>query len=145
MTRKISVCFVFLLTAAISWASVNSVKAQSVTPSKAKPSKTLAAPANGIVTAAKPTYTLHLNSNPTTGYSWFVLSYPTQFVKVIKHQFIPPNTKLVGAGGTSVWQFKVTKLALSAPTVIPVKMIYARPWSLTDDSTAQTFYIVTSG
>src|SRR3990167_250336 len=44
-----------------------------------------AAPANGVMTAQRPFYTLQLNSNPTTGYSWFIVSYPHNLVKIVKH------------------------------------------------------------
>ncbi len=163
--KKINIGITFLLASATGFAMPSQPAAQASaqtqakvpapTPAKLVPATTskqpeaatanngVAAPANGTVTASKPVYTLRLNSNPTTGYSWFIMSYPAQLVKIVKHQFVPPNSKLMGAGGTSVWQFKATPLALSVPTIIPIKMIYTRPWSLSSDSTAQTFYIIT--
>ena len=103
-----------------------------------------AAPANGVMTVERPYFTLQLNSNPTTGYSWFVVSYPRNLLKVVKHQYVPSTSKLIGAGGTEIWVFQALPAALAAPTVIKVIMMYARPWEINDKSTTQTFYMATN-
>lgn len=102
-----------------------------------------AAPANGVLTADKPIYTLRLNSNPTTGYSWFLVSYPNNLLTVVSHQYTPPKTQMPGAGGVEVWQFQANEDAFSAPRVIKITMMYARPWEINDQSPTQSFYVVT--
>jgi inhibitor of cysteine peptidase len=141
----------FLKTAAIAvstialtvtaYAATDASSSQQVKTSSATTAK---APANGMVTAKNPNYTLKLSSNATTGYSWFVLSYPHNLVQVVSHKYIAPNTQMAGAPGTSVWQFKVKKAALAVPTIIQIKMLYARPWEVHSEAGAQNFYIVTS-
>jgi len=102
------------------------------------------APANGVLTQEKPIYTLRLNSNPTTGFSWFMVDYPKKLVHVIKHQYVSPKSKLVGAGGYELWTFQATKAALAFPQVVKIVMMYARPWEINDQSTTQSFYITTA-
>jgi predicted secreted protein len=100
-------------------------------------------PPNGVLTAKKPIYTLALNSNPTTGYAWFMVSYPKDLVDVVGHQYVASTSGLMGAGGVDKWQFKALKSALALPHVIKIQMMYARPWEINDQSPVQTFYLVT--
>ena len=151
MKHKMAMVFGFFLTGFICLQAQAVTKATTTaktTPpsslNKPLKSKAMSAPANGVVTSKNPVYTLRLNSNPTTGFSWFMVSYPKNLVNITKHKFIPPNSKLIGAGGVSVWQFKATPEALAVPTVIKVEMMYARPWGISSQSTVQTFYIVTT-
>jgi len=112
----------------------------------------VAAPVNGLLTVKQPIYTLRLNSNPTTGYSWLMVSYPSKLLTVVKHQYIPnsPPAKkdqkqagpILGAGGSEIWQFKAKKTAFAFPRLVKIKMMYARPWNIGDQSTTQTFYAV---
>jgi len=102
-----------------------------------------AAPANGTLTADHPVYTLQLNSNPTTGYSWFLVSYPNNLLSISKHEYVAPQTNMPGAGGYEIWQFTASAEAFVAPRVIKIEMLYARPWEINDQSTKQSFYVVT--
>ena len=101
------------------------------------------APVNTVLTSKQPIYTLHLKSNPTTGYSWFVVSYPDKYVKLTKHAYLPPSSKLMGAGGYDLWQFSATPAAFLAPRVIKIRLMYARPWEINSKTPVQTFYAVT--
>lgn len=75
-------------------------------------------------------YTITLPSNPTTGYSWFIQAYDHDSLILKAHRYLPAETKRVGAGGLEEWQFVATPQALRAPHVVPVTLIYARPWEL---------------
>ena len=33
-----------------------------------------------LVSSKEPTFTIYLKSNPTTGYRWFIKSYPADFI-----------------------------------------------------------------
>lgn len=101
------------------------------------------APANGTLTVDHPIYTLQLNSNPTTGYSWFLVSYPADLLSITKHEYIPPKTNMAGAGGYEMWVFTAKPEAFVAPRAIKIQMVYARPWEVNDQMTSQTFYVVT--
>jgi inhibitor of cysteine peptidase len=73
-------------------------------------------------------FNITLAANPTTGYVWLLEKYDPNFVTVVKHVFQAPDTKLVGAGGVDVWTFKLTPVAFSAPHILKIKLLYARPW-----------------
>src|SRR5688572_26918223 len=66
-----------------------------------------------IQTANQPEFVIQLNSNPSTGYSWFLRPCDPNYIKVIQHQYIASAKKgLIGAGGIEEWKFQLTKLAL---------------------------------
>ncbi len=112
-------------------------------PQSSVPYNQATAPANGTLTPDHPIYTLQLNSNPTTGYSWFLVSYPNDLLNITKHEYIPPKTNMAGAGGYEVWVFTAKPEAFVAPRALKIQMVYARPWEVNDQMTAQTFYVVT--
>ena len=49
---------------------------------------------------------LVLDSNPTTGYKWFLQSVDGDSVEKDGNNFLPPQAGLIGAGGKEVWHFK---------------------------------------
>lgn len=74
-----------------------------------------------------------LKGNPTTGYSWEVVSFSTNIIKQIGMvQYLPDNSSAaggiprVGAGGKFTFRFK----ALGAGHA-QIKLIYRRPWETT--------------
>lgn len=81
-----------------------------------------------MVSKQAPQFTITLRSNPSTGYSWFIKKYNPDFIKVIKHKYMPPISQLVGAGGVDVWTFELTPVALTAPHVLKISMLYTRAW-----------------
>lgn len=95
-----------------------------------------------IISAANPQFTLQLPSNPTTGYSWFLLDYNHNLLQLTQHKYSPqpiattnntPKTThkmLVGAGGYEIWNFHATEMALKAPQITKIKLIYIRPWEI---------------
>jgi inhibitor of cysteine peptidase len=84
-----------------------------------------AAGTNEIQLAVGQTYSLHLDSNPTTGYRWSLVSPANQVVVLVTNSYEPSAHKagLVGFGGMEHWTFKAvgqgrTELVLE----------YARSW-----------------
>jgi inhibitor of cysteine peptidase len=69
-------------------------------------------------------FSLPLASNPTTGYRWD-LAKPlnTNFVRLLTNEYVRPDSRLMGAGGTEVWKFKAVT---QGNTEIDLK--YARSW-----------------
>lgn len=134
--KKVLQCIIcmVLLSLATELFAANSAATTTVTPK---------APANGVLSSTQSIYTLHLKSNPTTGYSWFLVSYPQQSLNLIKHVYLPPSSKLIGAGGYEIWQFKANTSAFIAPQVMKIELMYARPWEINDKTPIQTFYVVT--
>jgi inhibitor of cysteine peptidase len=67
-----------------------------------------------------------LPSNPTTGYSWSVVSFPAGLLQEFTHtryDHLHHYPRLVGAGGEQIWKF----LAVAAGNTT-LKFSYARPW-----------------
>lgn len=97
---------------------------------------------NIVVTAAHPTFTLKLKSNPTTGFSWFLRDENTDFILVQKHAFQKPDSKLAGAPGFELWTFKLKPTAFTVPRQLTLRLVYTRPW-VNDNVTQDMFTIST--
>lgn len=89
-------------------------------------------------------FTLQLKANPTTGYSWYINSYTTPGLRLVKYAFTPDQSGKIGAGGVASWDFVVEKTALIAPSLLKVDLTYARPWNVTDQPVKRTVTILTS-
>jgi len=65
-----------------------------------------------------------LSANATTGYHW-QLAQPldAKLVKLVNNEYLRPKTKLVGAGGQSVWTFQPL-----AEGKTEITLDYVRPW-----------------
>jgi inhibitor of cysteine peptidase len=96
-----------------------------------------------IVEQSNPTFTITLESNPTTGYSWSLKDkgYDEKLISLVNHKFYPPTNKtLVGAPGYEEWIFKVNPSSFTASqtttsqtttsqtTKTTIALVYIRPW-----------------
>ena len=82
-----------------------------------------------VVTKDNPEFVIKLQSNPTTGYSWFLRQYDKRLITSVSHVFEPPqNKKLMGAPGAEVWTFRVNDAGFVTPQQTVITLIYARPW-----------------
>lgn len=70
-------------------------------------------------------FTVTLNSNPTTGFSWqFAKEIDAHFLELVDSRYIGTGTgRLMGAGGRQEWVFKAIK-----PGKTSISLEYARPW-----------------
>ncbi|MDH7479419.1 MAG: protease inhibitor I42 family protein [Syntrophomonadaceae bacterium] len=67
---------------------------------------------------------LSLPSNPSTGYSWSYRQQPDgNIIKQTGHQYLPPDSGLIGGGGTEHWTFQAV-----APGETGLVLVYSRPW-----------------
>lgn len=98
-----------------------------------------------MVTANQPQFTLFLNSNPSTGYSWFIEDYPSNLVESINSYYVSQDTKRMGAGGMQKWTFNLKPAAFDAPRKLVFKFIYARKWDINNTAKEEVFYVATSG
>ena len=58
------------------------------------------------------------------GYQWKLYDNLTEgVVKLVKSEYLAPDTKMVGAGGKEVWMFKAVE-----PGETTVDLEYVRPW-----------------
>src|SRR3989338_3132934 len=85
-----------------------------------------------IVVSQERTFTITLQSNPTTGFSWKLVSYDKNLMAFVGHRYYPPtNKKLMGAPGYEVWTFQANKGNYAINVVGHVRMTYARSWEKT--------------
>lgn len=76
----------------------------------------------------QPQFTITLDSNRTTGYSWSLKSYDKKLISLVSHEYIPPNSKLIGAPGYEKWVFQANPIFLNGSKIAMVSLDYARPW-----------------
>lgn len=94
---------------------------------------------NIIKVKAGNSFTITLNSNPTTGYRWKIAGpVDERLIKLLSSGYIAPETGLAGAPGKQEWVFK----AITRGKVI-IPFDYTRPWEK-DAQPAETdnFFII---
>lgn len=86
-------------------------------------------------------FTITLPANPTTGYSWALIAYDNNHIKVVSHTFAAPSAQLPGAPGQDIWVFQVMP---GAANVAPLSLQfrYARPWDVQDNPSFKTISIL---
>jgi inhibitor of cysteine peptidase len=78
-----------------------------------------------IEIAAGGSFTITLDSNATTGYSWELKGISdTTVLEKTDNKYVAPTSGLMGAGGKEVWTFKALKAGTSTLT-----MEYSQPWA----------------
>lgn len=78
---------------------------------------------NEVKLAVGETWTLKLDSNPTTGFQWQVAENTNKAVLEVSSQYVAPQTSLIGAGGQEGWMFKALQKGTTTVT-----LAYSRPW-----------------
>lgn len=94
-----------------------------------------------VVTPEQPQFVIHLKSNPTTGYSWFLRTYDTNLLTPVSHHFQVLKKGLIGAPGEEEWVFKVKPAGFIVPQQTTLRFIYMRPWQGNEQSNQQVFHI----
>ena len=79
------------------------------------------------VAPSSPQFVVTLPANPTTGYQWVVTTYDKKALKLTKSIYMPPQTKLMGAGGQMTFTFAPIK-GKAYPSSTQMTFTYARPW-----------------
>ena len=74
-----------------------------------------------------PQFVVTFAANPTTGYQWVVTTYDKKVLKLTKSIYIPPQTKLMGAGGQMTFTFAPIK-GKAYPSSTQMTFTYDRPW-----------------
>jgi len=82
-------------------------------------------------------FTIRMESNPTTGYGWQLSKALDNQIIMVTNAFIPPDSKLMGAGGHEVWTFK----AISEGQV-EISMQYVRPWEKDQAARTNVFTVI---
>ena len=69
-------------------------------------------------------FSIILDSNPTTGYSWRMTEPPDEkFLLLRDKSYRPPDTLRKGAGGEEIWNFTATAAGRT-----DIVFEYVRPW-----------------
>jgi inhibitor of cysteine peptidase len=91
-----------------------------------------------IETAAGKSFTISLDSNPTTGYQWQIArEMDTGLLELIGSQYIATKTGIVGAPGKEQWHFKAIKEGKAI-----ISFSYARSWEKDELPTQTESFIV---
>jgi len=93
------------------------------------------------VTRQSPRFSLTLRSNPTTGYSWFLVGYDHNLIAPVSNQF-KADTSKVGAPGKEIWTFKVKPEAFIVPQATELTLQYFRPWVVPTNGRKLSFLVV---
>jgi len=75
-----------------------------------------------VQTKVDQTFTLNLDSNPTTGYQW-QLKYDPVYLEMTERLYQEPKTDLVGAGGKDNFTFKALQEGKTE-----INFSYAKTW-----------------
>lgn len=79
-----------------------------------------------VISKAKPTFKIHLPSNPYIGGAWFIKEWPAKVLELKQHSYMPPIVKALNVDGTETFEFKVLKTQV--PQIIILKLEYLNPW-----------------
>ena len=77
--------------------------------------------------------TIRKPENPTTGYSWTEPVFNRKVLRLVRSEYIGPDTDRVGAGGERLWVFEGV-----APGATRIRAEYRRPWEK-NEPPADTF------
>lgn len=66
---------------------------------------------------------LQLRANPSTGYSWEVVSSGQPVLRQLGEPTYTPDSHMVGAGGQLQYEFRAEQAGTAS-----LKLAYARPW-----------------
>lgn len=94
------------------------------------------------VSPDKPTVSLRIKSNPTTGYVWLLSDYNSNLLTPVSQKYYPPKGDLMGASGYEVWMFRVKPRGFSVPQMTSITLQSVRPWVVTQNAQKLTFSVV---
>jgi len=81
-------------------------------------------------------FSISLESNPTTGYSWQP-QFDSNYVQLVDSDYVPSQPNLIGGGGKETFDF----LALSSGTT-EITFSYMRPWGSKPPLETKVFKVV---
>lgn len=96
--------------------------------------------------ASEPDFKIKLTANPSTGYRWFYdrqHSDETGWIEAVSSEYLPAADKRVGSAGTNIWEFKIKSQAFIVPSILKVRLVYARAWELDKPAKTLDLTIVT--
>ncbi len=97
-------------------------KSESVFASMSDPAEVI------TVKADSPEFTINLQANPSTGYTWLLQPYDKKVITFKNYDYRSSNPAMVGASGVASWKFKLNLAAFMAPSTYTLTFEYKRPW-----------------
>ncbi len=94
-------------------------------------------PSEPIKVKAGQIFTIRMESNPTTGYSWQLSKTLDDQIILVTNAFIPPDSKLMGTGGHEVWTFEAI-----GEGQVEISMKYVRPWEKDQPIRTNVFTVI---
>lgn len=94
------------------------------------------------VTPSSTAVILKLKSNPTTGYSWFLVKYNENLLSPISHKYYASASPLAGASGYEIWKFRANTASFIMPQITTITLQYSRPWEVNYNDQQSKFMIV---
>ena len=94
-------------------------------------------PGEPIMVKAGQIFTIRMESNPTTGYGWQLSKTLDNKISLVTNAYIPPDSKLCGAGGHEVWTFKAV-----GEGQMEISMNYVRPWEKDQPARTNVFTVI---
>lgn len=85
-----------------------------------------------------------LSATPSTGYNWYLKSYPGNFIDQVGYEYKAPSESMPGRAGTATFTFTVEDEVMQAPHLIPVVFTNARPWQLSDGQDKTVWLVVSA-
>lgn len=85
------------------------------------------------------TFSIKLDENPTTGYTWDISS--SQGLNILESTYTANDTGLTGSGGIHEWHFNAAREGMQG-----FRAVYCRPWmNLTGDEQVYILHINVTG
>jgi inhibitor of cysteine peptidase len=98
-----------------------------------------------VVTPKNQRFIIKLQSNPSTGFSWFVREYDSSLLTAVSQKYVPPgDKKLIGEAGYELWTFQVKSQAFMVPQQTTIRFVYSRPWEGNDEGSQVVFRVSTT-
>ena len=86
-------------------------------------------------------FVITLDANATTGYQWqFAKPLDESILQLIRSEYLPDKTELVGAGGKQVWVFKALNAGKTA-----ISFKYVRSWEKNVPPVKEASFVVIIG
>jgi len=93
---------------------------------------------NTIKTIVGREFVITLDANATTGYEWQLANpIDSNLINLMRSEYIPYKTGLVGSGGKSIWTFKAIQAGKAQ-----ISFKYIRPWEKDTPPVKEAKYIV---
>ena len=95
-------------------------------------------PGEPIKVKAGQKFTIRMTSNPTTGHGWQLSkALDEKVVQLVTNAYIPPDSKLMGAGGYEAWTFKAVGEGQA-----DISMKYVRSWEKDQPARTNVFTVI---